>query len=84
MANHQSALKRIRQNIVRRMANRYFKKSARTAIAKLRNMQNKSEAQLFLPKVISMVDKLSKSNTWHRNKASNIKSSLMQHVSHLQ
>jgi len=83
MANHQSALKRIRQNIVRRIANRYFKKTARTAIKKLRSIQSRSEAQKFLPKVVSMVDKLAKSNTWHKNKAANIKSSLMSHISHL-
>lgn len=83
MANHQSALKRIRQNIVRRIANRYFKKTTRTAIKKLRDMQSKSEAMTFLPRVVSMVDKLAKSNTWHKNKASNIKSSLMGHISHL-
>lgn len=83
MANHQSALKRIRQNIVRRIANRYFKKTTRTAIKKLRDMQSKSEAVTFLPRVVSMVDKLAKNNTWHKNKAANIKSSLMIHISHL-
>lgn len=83
MANHQSALKRIRQNIVRRIANRYFKKTTRTAIKKLREMQVKADAEKFLPKVVSMVDKLGKNNTWHKNKAANIKSGIMSHVSHL-
>lgn len=83
MANHISALKRIRQNIVKRLANRYYKKSARTAIMKLRGTTERSAAEKFLPRVISMVDRLTKKNTWHKNKAANIKSSLMKHVAGL-
>ena len=47
---------------------------------KLRAMSDASEAQAFLPKVISMVDKLAKRNIWHKNKANNIKSKLMHFV----
>ncbi len=83
MAHHKSAKKRIRQDAVKRLQNRYHKKSARTAIAKLREMTDKSEAQQFLPKVLSMIDKLAKKNTWHDNKASNLKSSLMKLVNDL-
>ena len=36
MANHKSALKRIRQSAVRRDRNKYYHKSARTAIKALR------------------------------------------------
>ncbi|MBK6701640.1 MAG: 30S ribosomal protein S20 [Saprospiraceae bacterium] len=77
MANHKSSLKRIRQGVVIRLANRYYKKSTRTAIAKLRLLEDKAEANKFLPKVISMIDRLAKKNTWHKNKAGNLKSSLM-------
>ncbi|MBK6545297.1 MAG: 30S ribosomal protein S20 [Saprospiraceae bacterium] len=83
MANHQSALKRIRQNSVKRIANRYFKKTTRTAIKKLKEMSAKADAQKYLSRVISMIDKLAKKNTWHKNKASNIKSSLMRHIAGL-
>lgn len=83
MANHQSAKKRIRQDAVKRLRNRYYKKSARTAIAKLREMTDKSAAEKFMPKVISMIDRLAKKNTWHKNKASNLKSKLMRHVANL-
>ena len=83
MANHQSAKKRIRQNEKRRVQNRYYKKSTRTAIQKLREMEDKAEAEKFLPKVLSMVDRLAKRGTWHDNKASNLKSSLMKHVNGL-
>lgn len=83
MANHKSAEKRIRQNAKRRVANRYYKKTARTAIQKLREMTEKSDVEQFLPKVISMIDKLGKKNTWHKNKVANLKSSLQNHLNHL-
>jgi len=67
MAQHQSSKKRIRQDAKKRLVNRFYKKTARTAIAKLRGMEDKKEAESFLPKVISMVDRLAKKNTWHKN-----------------
>lgn len=83
MAHHKSAQKRIRQDAKIRVANRYYKKSTRTAIAKLREMTDKSEASKYLPKVVSMIDRLAKRNTWHKNKASNLKSSLTRFVNGL-
>ncbi len=83
MAHHKSSKKRIRQDLKIRIRNRYYKKSARTSIAKLRKMTDKADAATFLPKVVSMVDKLAKKNTWHKNKASNLKSKLTKFVNSL-
>lgn len=83
MAHHQSSKKRIRQDAKKRLRNRYYKKSARTAIQKLREMTDKKEAQEFLPKVLSMVDRLAKRNVWHNNKASNLKSKLTKYANSL-
>lgn len=83
MAQHQSSKKRIRQDAKKRLHNRYYKKSARSAIQKLREMEDAGEAGKFLPKVISMVDRLAKRNTWHKNKASNLKSKLTRFVNGL-
>ncbi len=80
MAQHQSSKKRIRQDAKKRIQNRYYKKTARTAIKKLRELEDKAEAQKFLPKVVSMIDRLVKRNSWHKNKASNLKSKLMSRV----
>ena len=80
MAHHKSSLKRIRQDAKKRLHNRYFKKSTRTAIKKLRAMEDKNEATQFLPKVVSMVDRLAKRNLIHRHKASNLKSKLTKAV----
>ncbi len=83
MAHHKSAKKRIRQDEVKRVHNRYYKKSTRTAIKKLREMEDSGEAAKFLPKVVSMIDRLAKRNTWHKNKASNLKGKLTKFVSGL-
>ncbi len=83
MANHKSCMKRIRQTATRRLHNRYYAKSMRTAVRKLRDMTDKEEAAKFLPKVQSMLDKLAKTNIIHKNKSANIKSSLMEHVNKL-
>ncbi len=76
MANHKSAKKRIRQSAKKRVANRYYKKSTRTFIQNFREMEEKEKAMEFLPKVVSMIDKLVKRNLWHKNKGANLKSKL--------
>lgn len=83
MATHRSAIKRIRQNEKRRVHNKYYAKTARNAIKKLRNTENTKEAKDLLPKVVSMLDKLAKRNIIHSNKAANLKSKLTRHVNTL-
>ena len=83
MANHKSALKRIRQSEKKRIINRYYHKTARTALRVLRNEEDKSAATLQLPSVISLLDKLVKKNIIHKNKAANLKSKLTKHVNAL-
>ena len=83
MANHKSSVKRSRQTAARRLHNRYYAKTMRNAVRKLRATTDKAEAVALLPKVQKMLDKLAKNNTIHKNKASNIKSSLMLHVNSL-
>ena len=81
MANHKSSLKRIRQTKARRLHNRYYAKSARTAIKNLRNTKEKEAAAELYPKVSSMLDRLAKKNVIHKNKASNLKSKLAKMIS---
>lgn len=83
MANHKSALKRIRSNETRRLRNRYYHKTARNAVRELRGTTDKKAATEMLPKVSAMLDKLAKRNIIHKNKAANIKSSLTLHVNKL-
>lgn len=83
MANHKSSKKRIRQTETRRIENRYYHKTARNAVKALRNTSDKSAGEALLPKVTAMLDKLSKKNIIHKNKAGNLKSSLSLHVNSL-
>ena len=83
MANHISALKRIRQSEKRRLHNKFYAKTARNAIRKLRATEDKKVAEELLPQVASALDKLAKRNIIHKNKASNLKSSLSLYVSSL-
>ena len=80
MANHKSAKKRMRQDAKKRLHNRFYKKTARTAIARLRGMEDQKEAATFLPKVVSMIDRLAKKNQIHDNKAANLKGKLTRFV----
>lgn len=83
MANHKSALKRVRQTETRNERNRYQSKTTRNAVRKLRGTTDKKEAEKLLPEVNSMLDKLAKKNLIHKNKASNLKSSVKRHVNTL-
>ena len=83
MANHKSALKRIRRNETVRLRNRYQHRTTRNAIKKLRTEENKEDAASMLPSVYSMIDRLAKRNIIHDNKAANLKSKLAKHVAAL-
>lgn len=83
MANHKSALKRIRRNEAIRLRNRYQHKTTRNAIKKLRTEEKKEDAAALLPSVYSMIDRLAKRNIIHNNKAANLKSKLAKHVAAL-
>jgi small subunit ribosomal protein S20 len=83
MANHKSAAKRARQSEKRRLENRYYAKTMRNAVRKLRATSEKEAASEMYPKVSAMLDKLAKKNVIHKNKAANLKSSLSLHVNSL-
>ena len=81
MANHKSALKRIRSNEAKRLRNKYQHKTARNAVRDLRTSEDKKDAEGKLNTVISMLDKLAKNNIIHKNKAANLKSQLTKQIS---
>ena len=83
MANHKSALKRIRSDKAKYLRNRYQTKSTRTFIKQLRSTTDKVEAEELLKKVSGMIDKLAKTNIIHKNKAAHNKSNLAQYVNSL-
>ena len=83
MANHKSAVKRIRQTKTRNAKNRLQHKTTRNAIKSLKETTNKKDADKLFADVTSMLDKLSKNNIIHKNKSANLKSKLSKHVNSL-
>lgn len=83
MAQHKSAIKRIRQNEKKRLRNRHGISTMRTAIKKLEQAiggNAKTEAQALLQKTISIIDRAATKGVIHRNKASRSVSRLTQKV----
>lgn len=83
MANHKSALKRIRSNEAKRLRNKYQHKTTRNAIRTFRALTSKKEAEKMFPSVAGMIDKLAKTNVIHKNKAANLKSGLQLKMNNL-
>lgn len=83
MANHKSALKRIRRNEAVRVRNKYQHKTMRNALKKLRAEEDKTAAHTQYPSVVSMIDRLAKRNIIHANKAANLKSQLAKQIASL-
>lgn len=86
MANHKSALKKIKQDKVRQMRNKAYKtrlknvvKSVETAISEA----NKEAAQTALQEAISTLDRVASKGVIHKNKAARKKSRLTKKVNAL-
>ena len=83
MANHKSALKRIRSDETKKSLNKLQHKTTRNAIKSLKETTNKKAADKLFADVTSMLDKLAKNNIIHKNKSANLKSKLSKHVNSL-
>jgi small subunit ribosomal protein S20 len=83
MANHKSAVKRIRQNEKRRAINRASRSAMRTEIKKLRTaltLGDVEKAQQVLPAIVSVLDRSIQKGVLHRNAAARYKSRLTRRV----
>ena len=80
MANHKSAIKRIRQTKTKNLKNRLQHKTTRNAIKVLKETTTKKEAEKQFTNVTSLLDKLAKNNVIHKNKSANLKSKLSKHI----
>lgn len=81
MANHPSALKRIRSSERRRQRNRLVRGRARTAVKRARLLiaqENWDEAEVAVKSAISALDKAAEKGIIHKNNAARRKSRLMQ------
>lgn len=87
MANHKSALKRIRQNEKRRVLNRSFRNRARTLVKKARAAltagKDVSAAEAATMVALRDLDMLARRGTVHKNNAARRKSRLMKQLNAL-
>lgn len=83
MANHKSALKRIRSNEAKRVRNRYQVKALRAVVKNLRETKEQEKAQELFLTASSMLDRLARKNVIHKNNAANKKSKLARFVKEL-
>lgn len=83
MANHKSALKRIRQIDKRKVHNRYYAKTMRNAIKLFRSLTERKEAEESYPKIVSLIDRNAKRSVIHKNKAGNLKSKLQLQINRM-
>ena len=83
MANHKSALKRVRQNEKRKEINRSNRSQLRTAIKKVRvavTASDKAVGSEQLLSTVSLIDKAVNKGLIHKNTAARHKSRLTKHV----
>jgi len=83
MPQHQSAVKRVRQNEKRRLHNKSQKSQVRTLMKKVEAAEDKAEAQSLLNEAKAGLDRLASKGIIHKNKAANYKSKLEKHVNAL-
>ena len=86
MANHKSAVKKIRQDEVRRLRNRAYKTRFKHVIKHVEaalNEKNKELAQTALQEAISIIDRIAGKGIVHKNTAARQKSRLTKKVNAL-
>jgi len=76
MAQHKSAIKRIRSSAQRKKLNTAQESAMKTVIKKVRQEKDKTKAEVALKEAVSLLDKLAQKRVIHPNKASNQKSKL--------
>ena len=86
MANHESAIKRARQNEVRRLRNKSYKTTAKNAIKRVRKAVSSNsveQAKDSFTNAVSVLQKTASQGVIHKNKASRQISRLARQVNQL-
>ena len=83
MAQHKSAVKRIRQNERRRVRNKANLSRMKTLIKKVQESKAKEEAVAIYKTAVKFLDQLASKGVIHKNKAANQKSRLTKFVNTL-
>ena len=83
MPQHQSAIKRVRQNEKRRQRNQSQRSKMRTLVTKVMEAEEKEQAEEYLKEATSYLDKMASKGLIHENKAARRKSQMTNHVNSL-
>jgi len=83
MAQHKSAIKRIRSSSTRRLRNRQYRKKFSTIIKSIREAKTKAEGEKLLSEATPFIDQAASKKIIHRNKANREKSRLTKFVGKL-
>lgn len=83
MPQHQSAIKRVRQNEKRRERNRGQRSKMRTLIKNVLEATDQEEARELLKEATSYVDKMAAKGMIHENNAARKKAQMTKHVNNL-
>ena len=84
MANHASAVKRMRQNETRRKRNKAIKSKVNTLVNKVLNSSEKEQADVVLKEAVSVIDKAASKGKLHKNTAARKKARLTKHVNKIE
>lgn len=83
MPQHQSAIKRVRQNKKRREHNRSLRSKMRTLISNVMEASDKEKAQELYKEATSYLDKMASKGIIHQNNAARKKSQMTKHINSL-
>lgn len=83
MPHHRSTVKRAKTNLKRNANNKHYKSMMKSAIKKVLNTSDKEAGMAELKNTYSLLDKLSRKNIIHQNKAANQKARLAKYVNSL-
>lgn len=83
MANHASAVKRMRQNEKRKLRNKAIRSRINTLAKKVLTTKEKENAEVYLKEAVSLLDKAAVKKRIHKNNASRKKAKLTKYVNNL-
>ena len=83
MPQHQSAIKRVRQNEVRRLRNNAKRSKLRTLVKTAMGATDKAAGEKSYKEAVAYIDKLTVKGIIHRNTAARKKSALTRHLNAL-
>ena len=83
MPQHQSSVKRVRQDAKKRLQNRAQRSHMRTLYKKVFKTKTREEAEPIVNEAVSYLDRMATKGKIHKNKAANKKSNIIRYYNNL-